>query len=171
MDGDKILIEYNDGDTIYYTYDVDGTLTSMNYNRTEYYYVTNMQGDVIKLIDVNGLVKAEYKYDAWGNVIYKTGSLADIKPYRYRGYRYDEELGLYYLQSRYYNPETHRFISADGLLGEQGNILGHNMYAYCQNNPVMYIDPNGEWAVLAMAVLRIITINVTEPVDYEYPFQ
>ena len=64
-------------------------------------------------------------------------------PYRYRGYRYDTETGLYYLQSRYYNAEWGRFINADALGGSVGELLSHNVFAYCKNNPVNYFDPNG----------------------------
>jgi RHS repeat-associated protein len=95
-----------------------------------------------------------------------------INPYIYRGYRYDNDLSFYYLNSRFYNPETHRFLNADGLLGEQGNILGHNMYAYTQNNPVMFTDSTGyapEWlktaavitgVVLVVAAVTILTCGV-----------
>ena len=85
-------------------------------------------------------------YNAWGKLLEIEGSLKNTigiyNPYRYRGYRYDEEIAMYYLNSRFYDPNIGRFINADGLLGSQGNILGHNMYAYTSNNPVMYIDPN-----------------------------
>ena len=146
LDGDKVLVETrSDGITLYFTYDVDGTLLSMNYNGAEYFYITNMQGDIIELVDINGVSVVKYKYDAWGNIVGQTGgSLADINPYRYRGYRFDVETGLYYLQSRYYDPAIGRFISSDGLLGETGNLATHNMYAYCANNPVMHVDPSGE---------------------------
>ena len=113
------------------------------------FYITNLQGDVIELRDMSGSVVVKYKYDAWGNIFYQSpGTLADINPYRYRGYRYDVETGYYYLQSRYYNPQIGRFISADGLVGETGNLLTQNMYAYSFNNPVMYSDISGEFPVL-----------------------
>ena len=146
LDGDKVLVETrSNGITIYYTYDVDGSLLSMNYNGTEYFYITNLQGDIIELVDINGYSVVTYTYDAWGNIIYKTSSaLTDINPYRYRGYRFDVETGYYYLQSRYYNPQIGRFISADGILGETGNLLTQNMYAYAGNNPVMHVDPDGD---------------------------
>ncbi len=146
LDGDRVLVESrSNGITLCFTYDVDGSLLSVNYNGNEYFYITNRQGDVIELVDVNGQSAVKYNDDAWGNMIYKSGgSLADINPYRYRGYRFDVETGLYYLQSRYYDPAIGRFISGDGLLGETGNLLTHNMYAYCANNPVMHIDPTGD---------------------------
>ena len=121
----------------------------MNYNGTEYVYITNIQGDIIELVHITGTSVVKYTYDAWGNIIYQTGgSLAEINPYRYRGYRYDSETGWYYLQSRYYDPTIGRFINADGLLGEVGDPLNHNMYAYCANNPVMYVDPDGDFPIL-----------------------
>ena len=78
-----------------------------------YYYVLNLQGDVVKLIDQDGAVAAAYAYDAWGNLLSATGSMAHVNPLRYRGYYYDSETGFYYLQSRYYDPATRRFINAD----------------------------------------------------------
>ncbi len=107
----------------------------------------NLQGDVIALIDASGNIVVEYKYDAWGQVIGRTGSLVStlgyLNPFRYRGYIYDEETGLYYLRSRYYNPEWGRFINADVLLGKRGALLSHNLFAYCKNVPVMRLDCSG----------------------------
>ncbi|MCU0104547.1 RHS repeat-associated core domain-containing protein [Acholeplasma vituli] len=105
------------------------------------------------MVDINGNTVATYRYDAWGNIIDQTGgTIADMNPYRYRGYRYDVETGYYYLQSRYYDPVIGRFISSDGLLGETGNLLTHNMYAYAGNNPVMNVDPNGDFAITALVI-------------------
>jgi|GEM_PF-4390548 len=119
----------------------------MNLNGVEYYYVRNGQGDIIALIDANGNEVVTYTYDSWGNIISIDGSLKDTvgvkNPYRYRGYRYDEDTKLYYLQSRYYNPEWGRFVNADAIVGEIGELLSHNLFAYCINNPIMHIDPSG----------------------------
>ena len=104
-----------------------------------------------------GYKVVNYTYDAWGNpytptYIYHSGvSAADranveLNPFRYRGYYYDSETGYYYLQTRYYNPEWGRFLNADGYINANGDILGYNMFAYCGNNPVMYVDPFGEYA-------------------------
>jgi RHS repeat-associated protein len=163
LDGDKIIVEDRDGDIIYYTYDVDGSLLSMNYNGNEYFYITDLQGNVIKIVDITGNTVVEYKYDAWGNIVYKYDSglnIDDINPFRYRGYYFDVETGYYYLQSRYYNPEIGRFISSDGLVGKVGDTQSHNMYAYCANNPVMYSDISGEFPVLISiaAIVYVIWI-------------
>jgi RHS repeat-associated protein len=86
-------------------------------------------------------------YDSWGKLILIDGTLKDTvgvkNPYRYRGYRYDTETGLYYLQSRYYNPEWGRFINNDSIAGSVGELLGHNIFAYCKNSPVNSSDPSG----------------------------
>ena len=109
-----------------------------------YYYLTNNQGDVIGLIDMTtGQIIVEYTYDAWGNILSITGDtvLGEINPIRYRSYYYDNETKLYFLQTRYYDPQIGRFINSDGQLN--GNFLGLNMYAYCENNPVNAHDPCG----------------------------
>ena len=113
-----------------------------------YYYRKNVQGDVTHILDINGNVKAEYAYDAWGNhkIIVNEDNIADINPFRYRSYYFDSETNLYYLRSRYYDPETGRFINADdiGVLNvTQDHINGLNLYAYCLNNPVNMHDENG----------------------------
>ncbi len=135
----------------------DGTNTlqfldsSVLFNGTEYWYVKNAQNDIIGLIDENGTYVVEYTYDAWGNPLSKTGSLADtlgtLNPYRYRGYIYDEETGLYYVSSRYYDSVIGRFLNEDAFVSTGQGIIGHNMFAYCNNNPIMHIDPTGECTV------------------------
>lgn len=139
LDGDKVLVESWGSNTIYYTYDVDGTLLSMNYNGTEYFYIKNLQGDIIELVDISGNTVVQYRYDAWGNIVYQTPnqSLGDINPYRYRGYRFDEETGFYYLNSRYYNPLIGRLINtSDAGYYNLLNSIGHNDYSFFNNDPV-----------------------------------
>ncbi len=116
-----------------------------------YYYVLNLQGDVVKLIHyIPGFEYesvATYEYDAWGNILSSSGKLAEINPLRYRGYYYDSETGFYYLQSRYYDPENHRFINADSYAStDSSDAIACNMFAYCGNNPVLNLDPTGEWS-------------------------
>jgi RHS repeat-associated protein len=132
---------------MYYTYDGNGKLVSINLNSQEYYYIRNAQGDIIALSDRNGTIVVNYTYDSWGKLISISGTEKDTvgvkNPYRYRGYRYDVETGLYYLQSRYYNPEWGRFINADAIAGAMGELLGHNIFAYCKNNPINMQDSDG----------------------------
>lgn len=135
---------------IYFIYDSGGKLWGLKYtDGNTYFYVRNAQNDIIKIVDSNGTVVVEYAYDAWGNPMSVTGSMASTlgvdNPFRYRGYYYDEETGLYYLNQRYYNPEWSRFVNADDVLGETGTLLTHNSYAYCANNPIMYADESGNF--------------------------
>ena len=134
-----------------FTYDASGLPMSVTYNGTEYYYVTNLQGDVTAILNSSGTAVVQYTYDAWGNILTTTGTMASTlgvhNPLRYRGYVFDSETSLYYLQSRYYDPEIGRFLNADDVayLGADGTLLSYNLFAYCGNNPVMGYDPTGHW--------------------------
>ncbi len=130
-----------------FSYDASGSVVSVDFNGTEYYYLRNAQGDIVKIIDASGATVVEYSYDTWGKKVTTTGTLAGtlglLQPFRYRGYVYDWETGFYYLQSRYYDPTTGRFISADVLLSTGQGVLGHNCYTYCNDNPVSKVDHTG----------------------------
>ena len=143
--------------TLDFTYDASGTPLSVNYNGTYYYYVTDLQGDVVAIVDTAGVKVVEYLYDAWGRLLITGGTkAADLgvhNPLRYRGYVYDPESGLYYLQSRYYNPTLGRFINADAFASTGQGILGNNMFAYCSNNPVNYSDPSGEFGLVTLGII------------------
>ena len=119
-----------------------------------FYYITNVQGDVVAIVDSDGYVMVQYDYDAWGKPIRtqyadETAStyITYFNPLRYRGYVYDQETGLYYLQSRYYDPEIGRFINADAYASTGQGLLGNNTFAYCYNNSVNAVDPFGEDAI------------------------
>ena len=133
--------------TLYFAYDAVGMPMAVTYNGTTYYYVTNLQGDVIAILNSSGTPVVNYSYDAWGNPISTTGTMATtlgtLNPLRYRSYVYDQETGLYYLQSRYYNPQWGRFINADSLIVINAT-LGGNLFAYCYNNPVNLSDHTGQ---------------------------
>lgn len=129
-----------------YTYGDNGHLLTMTYQGSTYYYLTNYRGDVLALTDSNGDIVAKYTYDAWGNIMSEIGTMATINPYRYAGYRYDENTKLYYLMARYYNSETGAFLSLDPRRGDIKNPLSLNGYSYGNNNPVMNVDPDGESA-------------------------
>ena len=134
--GSQILAEKRGSTVIHYYYD-DSGVAGFEYNGQKYYYRKNLQGDILAIYDRCGNLLGEYEYDAWGNLLSQGGSeLLSINPFRYRGYYYDTETGLYYLNSRYYDPETGRFISPDNLnYLEPETINGLNLYAYCENNP------------------------------------
>ena len=146
-DSNKNLIALVKGnDTLLFYYDSDGNATSFSYNGTMYFYVKNLQGDVIRIIDLAGTEVASYVYDAWGNIKDTKGepTILEINPICYRGYVYDTETSLYYLQSRYYDPFTGRFLNAD-IYCDTGTStpLSTNMFAYCENNPISNADEGG----------------------------
>ena len=149
-------------DTLYFTYDASGIPLTVTHNGTTYYYATNLQGDIVAILDANGAAVVTYTYDAWGNPLTTTGTMAStlgaVNPLRYRGYIYDAETELYYLQSRYYNPEIGRFINADGYTSTGDGLLGNNLFSYCYNNPVIYIDHAGNWPELQKDIQNIVDI-------------
>ena len=135
----------------------------------------NGETQIIAILDKNGNPVVEYTYDSWGKVLSVTGSMASTlgsnNPLRYRGYYYDRESGLYYLQSRYYDPAVGRFINADeiGYLGANGTVPSYNLFAYCLNNPVNYSDLYGTWvlsvgfegqAAFVLGIYAGIAINI-----------
>ena len=153
--GDKLAGQKSsDGKTLTFIYDHNGQYIGFNYNGAEYYYIKNMQGDVIAIANANGSIIGTYTYDAWGYIYAMHGTssmpvyddsdeIVAINPIRYRGYYYDKETGLYYLQSRYYDSETGRFINADRVLGANSDLAAYNLYPYCGNNPIIRYDDNG----------------------------
>ena len=154
--GTMLVEQTINGDPMDFFYTASGAPYGFTYGGQNYFYLVNLQGDVIGIYDANGNVVVQYTYDSWGKLISITGSLANtigvLNPLRYRGYYYDTATGLYYLQSRYYDPETGRFINADTLIVAGDYLQGTNMYAYCLNNPVMYVDPTGCEAADALSI-------------------
>ena len=145
--GSRLVHLTTGSNKLHFYYDAQGKPALVNYNGTQYSYLYNLQGDVIGLVDSAGALVVEYKYNAWGSITGRAGSLAatlgKLNPFRYRGYVYDEETWMYWLKSRYYYPEMQRFISADVVVGKIGSVNGHNLYAYCGNEPVACYDSNG----------------------------
>lgn len=150
-----IVLAQSDGvNTIYFQYNL-GAPIGFELNGIQYFYITNLNGDVTGITDIEGNLIAQYVYDEWGSILDIITAednnahqqfIAEINPLRFRGYYYDSETGLYYLQTRYYDPDICRFISADNFdYVESESRIGINAYAYCINNPIMYIDPNGNY--------------------------
>ena len=127
-------------DELHFFYDAQNRPAVVVYNGTAYAYVKSLQGDIVALLNGAGNVVVSYVYDAWGAPIGKSGSMAEtlgsVQPFRYRGYVFDEETGLYYLRSRYYNPRWGRFVNAD-------TIVTNNLFLYCLNSPNVQIDSSG----------------------------
>ncbi|MGD9909836.1 MAG: RHS repeat-associated core domain-containing protein [Candidatus Izemoplasmatales bacterium] len=150
----KILYNYD-----YYGTIIGFTLYSQGYT-FDYIYVMNQFGDITHIITTSGTVAVEYKYDAFGNVVKVIGDayIANANSFRYRSYKYDTETSFYYLKTRYYNPEISRFINSDGLLGRDTSLKSTNMYAYCENNPIAYVDPEGESILLTLTVILVSSL-------------
>lgn len=157
----KVMRQQWDGKTLEFVYDDSSQPFAMIYkhgSETElYYYFVNAQGDVSAILDSGGKIAASYDYDAWGNcTVYDSSDAAigDLNPLRYRGYYYDAETGFYYLQSRYYDFANCRFINADAYVTTNvGSILNSNMFAYCENNPIMLVDQDGGVPVIIAGAL------------------
>ena len=161
--GGKVMRETVGSTVMDFAYDESGrpfamTYQSANEDPQTYYYVLNLQGDVVKLVTASGTEAASYAYDAWGNLLSATGSMAYTNPLRYRGYYHDAETRFYYLQSRYYDPVYHRFINADNYASTGQGFLGTNMFAYCNNNPIKFSDPSGHSLIGTLVVGFVIGI-------------
>ena len=146
LHGKNIVHMTQGGNELHFFYDAQNR-PAVVYNGVPYAYVKSLQGDIVALLNGAGNVVVSYAYDAWGAPIGKSGSMAErlgtLNPFRYRGYVFDEETGLYYLRSRYYNAERCRFVNGDKQIGCGKNIIEKNINAYCNNNPVNFVDYNG----------------------------
>ena len=160
----------NDVETnvIEFVYDSNGSPIYFTYNNATYYYEKNLQGDIVGILNIDGNLVVTYKYDAWGKVLTVSGIMAEtvgtINPMRYRDYYLDTETGYYYLQSRYCNPDICRFINADEpnvISLNYGNIVGANLFAYCDNNPIMNVDPSGFLTLNATVVGFALDVALT----------
>ena len=180
-DGLKLIREEWGNNVLVFLYDAYGSPIGMQYRTTSYaedvwdtyYYEKNLQGDVIAIYNASGTKLVNYAYDPFGRIVSMTDGngndvrnnashLGNINPLRYRGYYYDRDLSLYYLAARYYDPFTARFITADSYVSTGQGILGYNRYAYCGNNPVMYMDYTGESpiAIIGVAMLLVGIVKV-----------
>ncbi len=155
LNGSTILAQKTNGNTMWFFYDSNGTRVGFTYLGQTYYYAYNAQGDVVQILDSSSNVVVEYEYGSWGEARNITGSMAwtigEENPFRYRGYYYDSESGLYYLNARYYDPMTHRFVNPDNIIASNGDITSYNLFSYCSNDPVNFSDPTGNAEVAAGA--------------------
>ena len=164
LNGSDILTQITGSERLDFFYDDAGDLLGFKYGGNNYYYIRNLQSDVIGILDSAGTQVVSYVYDSWGKLASISGSAKDTigvkNPFRYRGYYYDTESGLYYLNSRYYDPEIGRFLNADGILGADIDIAKYNLFRYCGNNPVNYVDPQGYAIGVAALLLGAIAAIV-----------
>ena len=189
--GRRLSKQHGTDDPIHFTYDSNGRLIQQSnglefiydhtgvmgviYNGSTYFYRKNAQNDIIALLDKDGNVVVKYTYDAWGNntvtvLDASATTIANLNPFRYRSYYYDTETNLYFLKTRYYDPEVARFMTIDGITYLNPDAVnGLNLYAYCGNNPVMRLDPNGtewwnpltwDWATIADVAITAVSVVV-----------
>ena len=164
--GDRLQYETLGGSSaLWYFYDADGNPSGIRYKDNsgtvnDYYFVCNWRGDVIQIYNASGTLVGSYTYDAWGRVTENatsadTENITETNPIRYRGYYYDTETRLYYLKSRYYDPAVKRFVNSDDtdVLNVQCDLYDKNLYSYCDNNPTMCKDSDGNiWISVAIGV-------------------
>lgn len=174
----------SDDSVLYYFYDSDGNPSGIRYKTgstfTDYYYVCNWRGDVVEIYNSAGVLVASYDYNAWGvttthSTDADTQNIADLNPLRYRGYYYDSETSMYYVNSRYYDPATKRFLNSDDdLLSALSpeSLTDKNYFAYCDNNPVTRIDDDGEvWHIIAGAVIGGVLNSVGDIIGVVKAYQ
>ncbi len=159
--GIQLLAHKTGENTLVWQVDGNGNTIRFNYNNIPYFYMKNLQGDIVGITDASGNIVAKYTYDSWGKLISikdanDVGKTTDttfigyINPLRYRGYYYDSETGLYYLNARYYDPEIGRFMSSDETLDG-----GYNLFEYYYNNPIRAMDYSGH---VPVEMLRAISV-------------
>lgn len=173
--GSLLVAEERNSSIIVYFYDENGSPFGYQYRAADYEYgewdffayEKNIFGDIVAVYDENGTKLVSYVYDAWGKcktTTHATSATAAVNnPYRYRGYYYDSDLGMYYLQTRYYDAEIGRFINADGYISTGQGLLGYNMFAYCGNNPVNKVDYTGTFpiAISIVSILLVVCCTLT----------
>ena len=147
LHGKNVVHMTSGADELHFFYDAQNRPAVVVYNGTAYAYVKSLQGDIVAILDENGNAVVSYGYDAWGAPLRCTGELAEtlgkVQPFRYRGYVFDEETGLYYLRSRYYNPQQLRWINSDNIIAVNSGFTAANNYVYCGNSPINRYDANG----------------------------
>ena len=146
--GEILAGQKTGNDVLVFMYDNNGDIFGFTYNSEPYYYVKNAQNDVYLIVNSDCQSVVLYQYDAWGNITAcydaSDNNLSSVNPITYRSYYSDLELGMYYLNSRYYMPALHRFLNADGQIDSQAGFIGYNLFAYGANTPVNNIDTTGQ---------------------------
>ena len=179
LHGKNVVHMKRGNDELHFFYDAQNRPAVVVYNGVPYAYVKSLQGDIVAILDENGNTVVSYGYDAWGATLWCTGELAEtlgkVQPFRYRGYVFDEETGLYYLRSRYYNPEVSRFLNAD-------NYPVRNRFEYADNSPICNVDYFGnetasaiggiDWRSIGEGLRNFgiaITALLNTPIEIELP--
>ena len=173
MNGGLLMSEDTGSRNIRYLYDSNADLAGLEVDGNAYFYIKNLQNDIIGIMDSSGTVVVKYSYDSWGKVLSVTGpgagGIGSFNPFRYRGYYYDAETGMYYLKSRYYDPGIKRFICCDELftIGVPEGAK-NNTYSYCNNNPSTLNDGSGHWPTSFLPSVKKAFIAIKEIIVTAY---
>ena len=157
-DGEKLITEIGPRNRLDFLYDENGILYGLIKDSSrKYFYIRDFMSNILGLVDDSGNIVVKYKYDAYGNRISITDTsgcdLGNINPFRYKGYYYDDDVEMYYCKSRFYVPLWHRWLNSDSInYLEPKNITSLNLFTYCNNNPVMYVDPTGRFTILGLLI-------------------
>ena len=147
-DNRKLIKEVCGNNIIDYFYDENNQIYGYKKNSTVYFYIRDVLGNIIGILNNSGVIVSKFDYDAFGNIINQTGSV--ISNFRYKGYYYDTDIELYYLKTRFYNPVLLRFITPDSIeYLDSSSIIGLNLYAYCGYDPVNMVDEEGNLCFFA----------------------
>ena len=157
-DGEKLITEIGPRNRLDFLYDENGILYGLIKDSSrKYFYIRDFMSNILGLVDDSGNIVVKSKYDAYGNRISITDTsgcdLGNINPFRYKGYYYDDDVEMYYCKSRFYVPSWHRWLNSDSInYLEPKNITSLNLFTYCNNNPVMYVDPSGNFTILGLLI-------------------
>ncbi|MBQ3136897.1 MAG: hypothetical protein IJB74_05370 [Clostridia bacterium] len=168
LDGYNVIEQTDGTTTLHFFYDSKDEVIGFRYNGNDYFYVKNAMSDIIAITDSNKNIVAEYRYDPWGKVLDEENltAIGNLNPFRYRSYYYDGDIKMYYLQSRYYDAEVGRFVNCDDVnyIGVTESEISYNPFAYCENNPLKYIDKFGR----AKYYATIKTLNEDDVLSKAY---
>ena len=161
-DGNKLIRETSINNTLDFLYDeYDNLYGFIKDNSEKYLYIRDQLQNIIGITDINGKIVVKYSYDAWGALknIEDTSSsgIGKLNPFRFKGYYYDNESSMYYCKTRYYVPQWGRWLSPDSIEYLNTNsINGLNLYCYCFNNPIIYVDSSGHFPVAIDAITTLV---------------
>lgn len=161
-DGAKLITEITPEHRLDFLYDENDRLYGFVFDKTAmYFYMRDTLENILGIIDKNGNLVVQYAYNAWGKIQSITGTLAttvgEYNPFRYKGYHFDSDTGMYYCHTRYYVPDWCRWLCADGVIGlDPFGLFDQNLYCYCGNDPVNYFDPTGHSAILIGLIIGAI---------------
>lgn len=168
-DGDKLIYESSPYGKLNFLYDENNMLYGFIKDNTEkYLYIRDNLQNIIAITTLSGEIVVKYTYDAWGKLLSTTGSLAfdigALNPFKYKGYYYDQESGMYYCKSRYYVPDWCRWLNADNPENIKiCSVVDTNLFVYCNNQPLIYSDENGnipKWLKKTLIAAAIVVGTV-----------